>query len=95
MSKRDSLDVLLINPGGRRRVYQSLGDTLTAIEPPVWAGLLATFARERGFTVEILDAEADDIPPDEVAALAVFLANEEAQVLNGQSFNLCGCVCFD
>ena len=71
MSKRDSLDVLLINPGGRRRVYQSLGDTLTAIEPPVWAGLLATFARERGFTVEILDAEADDIPPDEVAALAV------------------------
>ena len=71
MSKRESLDVLLINPGGRREVYQSLGDTLTAIEPPVWAGLMATFAREHGFTVEILDAEVENMTPDETADLAV------------------------
>ena len=48
---------------------------------------------------EEIEAEASllgqRLIPDEVAALAVFLANEEAQVLNGQSFNLCGCVCFD
>ena len=48
---------------------------------------------------EEIEAEASllgqRLIPGEVAALAVFLANEEAQVLNGQSFNLCGCVCFD
>ena len=37
------LDVVLINPGSRARVYQALGERLTAVENPVWAGLIATF----------------------------------------------------
>ena len=48
---------------------------------------------------EEIEAEASllgrRLIPDEVASLAVFLANEEVLVLNGQSFNLCGCVFFD
>ena len=71
MSKTEHLDVLLINPGGRREVYQSLGDTLTAIEPPVWAGLMATFVQRRGFTAEILDVEAEDSTPEETADLVI------------------------
>jgi radical SAM superfamily enzyme YgiQ (UPF0313 family) len=62
-----NLDLLLINPGSRRQVYQSLGDTLTAIEPPVWAGMMATFVRREGFSVQVLDAEAEDITPEETA----------------------------
>jgi len=59
------LDVLLVHPGSRRQIYQSLGDNLAAVESPVWAGLIATFVRNHGFSVEILDAEADELGPDE------------------------------
>ncbi|MEQ1792857.1 MAG: radical SAM protein [Nitrospira sp.] len=62
------LDLLLINPSSRARVYQSLGSDLAAVEPPVWIGLIATFIRDRGYSVAILDAEADSIGPDGVAA---------------------------
>jgi anaerobic magnesium-protoporphyrin IX monomethyl ester cyclase len=64
-SKR--LDVVLINPGSRTQVYQSLGEELTAIENPVWAGLMATFCRTHGLTVEIIDAEAEELTPEQVA----------------------------
>ena len=37
------LDLLLINPGGRHIPYQSLGENLAAVEPPIWAGLLAQY----------------------------------------------------
>src|ERR1700736_529758 len=61
------LDLVLINPGSRTQVYQSLGARLTAVENPVWAGLMATFCRARGLSVEIIDAEAEELPPEEVA----------------------------
>ena len=66
MSKR-SLDLILVNPGNRLQAYQSLGSTLAAIEPPVWAGLMATFVRQHGFSAEILDANAENLTPEEAA----------------------------
>lgn len=65
MSKR--LDVLLINPCSRPQVYQSLGASLTAVENPVWAGLMATFCRLKGLSVEIIDAEAEGLSHEVVA----------------------------
>ena len=67
MSRNSQLDLVLVHPGTRMQVYQSLGSSLAAIEPPVWASLLATFVRKRGFSVRILDAEADNLTPDETA----------------------------
>jgi anaerobic magnesium-protoporphyrin IX monomethyl ester cyclase len=61
-------DLVLVNPGSRARIYQSLGKRLTAVENPVWAGLIATFARAKGFSVEIVDAEADELTPEQAAA---------------------------
>jgi radical SAM superfamily enzyme YgiQ (UPF0313 family) len=49
------------------QAYQSLGSELSAIEPPVWAGLIATFIRKRGYSVCILDAEAEDLNPQQAA----------------------------
>jgi anaerobic magnesium-protoporphyrin IX monomethyl ester cyclase len=60
-------DLVLVNPGSRARIYQSLGKRLTAVENPVWAGLIATFVRANGFSVEIVDAEADDLTPEQAA----------------------------
>jgi radical SAM superfamily enzyme YgiQ (UPF0313 family) len=66
--KIPSLDLVLVNPGSRARIYQSLGKRLTAVENPVWAGLIATFVRASGFSVEIVDAEADELTPEEAAS---------------------------
>ena len=60
-------NLVLVNPGSRTRIYQSLGKRLTAVENPVWAGLIATFARAQGFSVDIIDAEADELTPEQVA----------------------------
>ena len=58
---RKNPDLVLINPSSRTAVYQSLGKTLSAIEPPVWAGLMATYVRKKGFAVVIIDAEAEEL----------------------------------
>lgn len=67
------VDLLLVNPGGRTRIYQSLGAELAAVEPPVWAGLIASFVRGRGRCVAILDANAEGLTPAEAASRAVAL----------------------
>lgn len=62
-----SLDLVLVNPGGRAKIYQSLGAGLAAVENPVWAGLIATFARSHGFSAAIVDADADGLSPERTA----------------------------
>jgi anaerobic magnesium-protoporphyrin IX monomethyl ester cyclase len=74
MRGSSQLDLVLVNPGARTQIYQSLGATLTAVEPPVWAGLMATFVRRRGFSVQILDSHAEDLSPDETAERVAALA---------------------
>ncbi len=63
----DALDLLLINPGTGKLTYQDLADDLTAIEPPLWTGLIATYARNHGFSVKIIDAEAEHLDSKKVA----------------------------
>ena len=67
------LDLVLINPNSRAQVYQSLGAELTAVENPVWAGLMANFARAKGLSVAIIDAEADGLSASEVADRVAYL----------------------
>lgn len=62
-----SLDLLLINPGGRELIYQDLGADLSAIEPPLWCRLIAGYVLDRGRSVEILDSEAENMGPQSVA----------------------------
>ena len=66
-------DLVLINPSSNKRVYQSLASELAAIEPPVWAGLMATYARGKGLAVEIIDAQAENLSADETAERAIDL----------------------
>jgi len=55
------LDLLLVNPGGREKIYQGLGSDLTAIEPPLWCRLIGGYIRDQGFNIDILDSEALEI----------------------------------
>jgi len=54
------MDVVLIKPGSQQQVYGELNAfELTALEPPLWAALLAGHLRRQGFSVALLDAEAE------------------------------------
>lgn len=61
--KKEKVDVLLVNPGSRQAVYQALGSELSAIEPPVLAGLFATHLRSKSLSVAIVDAPAENLSP--------------------------------
>jgi radical SAM superfamily enzyme YgiQ (UPF0313 family) len=95
------LDLVLINPSSRMQVYQSLGKTLAAVENPVWAGLMATFCRTRGLSVEIIDAEAEELRPDQVAdriqqlkpVLAAVVVYGHQPSASTQIMTACGAVC--
>ena len=76
-----TLDLLLIHPGSRKQIYQSLSDTLAAVEPPVWAGLMATFIRNQGYAVDILDAEAEELGPEATARRVVEMKPKLAAVV--------------
>lgn len=67
MPSKKSVDLLLVNPSSRAQVYQALGESIAALEPPVWAGLLATFARHHGLSVQLLDAEAESLTHEAAA----------------------------
>ena len=61
--------LLIVNPGGRERIYQGLGHDLSAIEPPLWSRLIAGYVVDRGFTAEIVDTEAESLGPASVAEI--------------------------
>lgn len=55
------LDCLLVNPSALSQIYQSLSNELAAIEPPIWAGLLANHLRSKGKVADILDCEGEGL----------------------------------
>jgi radical SAM superfamily enzyme YgiQ (UPF0313 family) len=64
---RETLDLLLIHPGGRELIYQDLGAEYSAVEPPLWCRLIAGYILDRGYSVQILDSEAENLGPQAVA----------------------------
>lgn len=52
--------ILFINPSSRAEVYQSLGDSLAAVEPPIWCRLLASYCEKKGIETDIIDANAEE-----------------------------------
>lgn len=67
MATRKSVDLVLVHPGNRKKIYQNLGETLSGIEPPVWAAMMATYVRRQGHSVMIVDPEAENLSPEETA----------------------------
>ncbi|RMG48821.1 MAG: radical SAM protein [Acidobacteria bacterium] len=63
-------DLLVIAPGNGRLIYQELAEEYAAIEPPIWAGMLANSARHAGYEVAIVDQEAEGLSAKEIAARA-------------------------
>lgn len=68
---KQQVDVLFVNPGNRWQIYQDLGDEFCGIEPPAFAGLFATYMREKGCDVTIVDAPAYGWDSERVASVIV------------------------
>lgn len=62
------LDLLIVNPSSRSAYGDLADDDVVAVEPPLWARLIAGYVRDRGHTVKILDAEAVGASPRAVAS---------------------------
>lgn len=60
-------DIVLINPGNRRQIFQNLGDDVAGIEPPFLVAVMAAYLRSKGYRPAIIDANAENLPPDDVA----------------------------
>ncbi|EFK08377.1 radical SAM domain protein [delta proteobacterium NaphS2] len=68
----NKLDIVLIKPGSQRQLYGDLSDfNLTAIEPPLWAALMAGYLRKMGYSAVLYDAEAENWSYEEAARQAV------------------------
>jgi radical SAM superfamily enzyme YgiQ (UPF0313 family) len=65
MSK--NIDLLIVKPGSAKKIYGNLSSSLSAIEPPVWGGMLANFIRDKGYSVKILDMETEDLGTSQIA----------------------------
>jgi radical SAM superfamily enzyme YgiQ (UPF0313 family) len=95
------LDLLLVNAPGKARVYQELASELAAFEPPIWAGLIASSCRHRGYSVAILDAEAMMLTYDQTvdaiveadALLTVFAVYGQQPSASTQCMPAAGDVC--
>jgi len=52
-------NVLFINPGGQKKVYQSLANEFSAIDIPIWACLISGYLKNRDFNPSIYDTNVD------------------------------------
>ena len=55
------MDVLFISPGNANGIYQDLAKDYAAVEPPTWALLLAQSCRSVGYSVGLIDINAEQL----------------------------------
>ena len=83
-----SIDVLFINPGNAKAIYQELATSIAAIEPPTWALLLAESCRSQGNSVAILDANAERLTiQEQIAKVKILNPRLIVFVVYGQNVN--------
>ena len=61
------IEVCLVNPNALKSIYQGLSNGVSAIEPPIWAALLANNLRSNNISTEIVDCEGLQIDFDTAA----------------------------
>ncbi len=55
------VDCLILNPSALSQIYQSLSNDLAAIEPPIWAALIANHLRAKGKSISLVDCEGEGL----------------------------------
>ena len=76
-----ALDIVLINPGDRKQVFQDLGRDYSGVEPPFWLAAIAAYLRNNGFAVAVIDAAAENYTPEETGRKTAELKPNLAAVI--------------
>ncbi len=61
------IDILFVHPNAAHKIYQDLSKDYSAIEPPIWGGMLTSHCLKRGFRADIIDCEALYLSDEESA----------------------------
>jgi len=62
---KEKIDIVLVKPGARMELFGKLGVSLSGIAPPLDIGLAASFLRDKGYSVRIIDADAEYLTPSQ------------------------------
>tara|TARA_Y100000004_G_scaffold53910_1_gene59999 strand:- start:17060 stop:18592 length:1533 start_codon:yes stop_codon:yes gene_type:complete len=62
---KTNLDVLLVHPNASKKIYQDLSKSFSAYEQPIWAGMIASYLNNKGYTANILDCEVNQLSDEE------------------------------
>jgi len=62
---KTNLDVLLVHPNASKKIYQDLSKSFSAYEQPIWAGMIASYLNNKGYTANILDCEVNQLSHEE------------------------------
>ena len=71
-------DAVIIHAGAQHGIYGPLSANLTAVEPPTWARMISGWLRDNGFTINILDQEAERVTTE---AVATFVRGAKARLV--------------
>ncbi|MFH1582622.1 MAG: radical SAM protein [bacterium] len=63
----NNIDLVIIKPGSPKKMYGDLSSTLSAIAPPFLGALTAGFIREQGYSVKMIDTEAEGLDAAQTA----------------------------
>lgn len=61
------IDLVIVCPGDAQAIYGDLSKEYSAIEPNLWARLIAGYIKDRGFFVKIIDQDAIGLSHEKVA----------------------------
>lgn len=67
------LDVLIITPNDKKNIYSNNLSENLASAPPYWLAILGGWLKDRGFSVALMDAEAEDLSPEIAAERVKYL----------------------
>jgi len=61
--------LLILNPTAHAQIYQGLSSEYAAIEPPIWAAMIANSLRNAGYKIELIDSVGEQLGYLDVAEL--------------------------
>lgn len=61
----ENIELLIIRPNDKREIYGTVPSAATASDPPYWLALMGGYMRKQGIAVALIDAEGENLSPEE------------------------------
>jgi len=61
-------DLILIRPNDKKEIYGTVPSGATASDPPYWLALMGGYMRDKGLSVKLIDAEGENLSPEQTTA---------------------------